>query len=682
MGKSIGSLVFNFGANLSGFDRAMKKAQKKIKKFGKSMQKAGSTMTRNLTLPLLGLGAAALKFGSDLQETDSKFQQVFSSVRDEAEKTAKTFQESFGLSELSAKTMLSGTGDLLVGFGFTEQAALDLSEKVNSLAVDVASFSNFSGGSKGASESLTKALLGETESAKSLGIVIRQGTKEYKARTKALMAEKGISEMQAKALNNLEIMYKQSDKALGDYARTAGDFANQMRFVKEQLIGVAAEMGKRLIPIAQKLLEKIKGLVERFDNLSESQKDNIVKWGIIIGLLGPALIIIGKVSVGILAVGNALGWVIKSLGALRLALLANPVTAVLTGMAIAVGFLVKELGTMDLAVRKSDQLYDDLVAKRKKLEKLNTADLKQRKTELEGLLTPLKEELKIARNLENVKSKTITGGSMMMMGGEEGTAGAQEATMMNFQLEEETKNRKKIQKQVDSYSHTLKIINDLLGIKKELVTKTTKVIIEETEETEKYSKALDPLLEKIKEYADISQKMWQEGGILEGPENMIGWTVELTDKQKLLNASMGVFGDIVTQSLTQALDSGEAFFESFVDGVKRAVRALLIQLAVMTMIDVLMGGKNLSKALLMGNAMKVMGVSEFAAGGLVTSPQLALIGEGAGTSISNPEVVAPLDKLKQYMGGGGQNIVVTGKIVGNDIWLSNAKTQFNRLRTT
>ena len=682
MGKSIGSLVFNFGANLSGFDRAMKKAQKKIKKFGKSMQKAGSTMTRNLTLPLLGLGAAALKFGSDLQETDSKFQQVFSSVRDEAEKTAKTFQESFGLSELSAKTMLSGTGDLLVGFGFTEQAALDLSEKVNSLAVDVASFSNFSGGSKGASESLTKALLGETESAKSLGIVIRQGTKEYKARTKALMAEKGISEMQAKALNNLEIMYKQSDKALGDYARTAGDFANQMRFVKEQLIGVAAEMGKRLIPIAQKLLEKIKGLVERFDNLSESQKDNIVKWGIIIGLLGPALIIIGKVSVGILAVGNALGWVIKSLGALRLALLANPVTAVLTGMAIAVGFLVKELGTMDLAVRKSDQLYDDLVAKRKKLEKLNTADLKQRKTELEGLLTPLKEELKIARNLENVKSKTITGGSMMMMGGEEGTAGAQEATMMNFQLEEETKNRKKIQKQVDSYSHSLKIINDLLGIKKELVTKTTKVIIEETEETEKYSKALDPLLEKIKEYADISQKMWQEGGILEGPENMIGWTVELTDKQKLLNASMGVFGDIVTQSLTQALDSGEAFFESFVDGVKRAVRALLIQLAVMTMIDVLMGGKNLSKALLMGNAMKVMGVSEFAAGGLVTSPQLALIGEGAGTSISNPEVVAPLDKLKQYMGGGGQNIVVTGKIVGNDIWLSNAKTQFNRLRTT
>ena len=41
-----------------------------------------------------------------------------------------------------------------------------------------------------------------------------------------------------------------------------------------------------------------------------------------------------------------------------------------------------------------------------------------------------------------------------------------------------------------------------------------------------------------------------------------------------------------------------------------------------------------------------------------------------------------LDKLKQYMGGGSQNVVVTGKIVGNDIWLSNEKTQFNRQRTT
>ena len=97
----------------------------------------------------------------------------------------------------------------------------------------------------------------------------------------------------------------------------------------------------------------------------------------------------------------------------------------------------------------------------------------------------------------------------------------------------------------------------------------------------------------------------------------------------------------------------------------------------MTMIDVLLGGKNLSKALLQGNAMKVLGLAE---GGIVSGPTTALIGEGAGTSMSNPEVVAPLDKLKQYIGG-NQNVNVTGRIVGNDIYLSNERTKFNRNRT-
>ena len=191
-----------------GFERAMKKASKKLKKFGKNIQKTGKSLTMGLTLPILGLAAAALKFGSDLQETNSKFNQVFSSMQKEAQDTAKVFQESFGLSELAAKQLLSDTGDLLVGFGFTEEAALDLSTQVNELAVDLASFTNFEGGAEGASKALTKALVGETESSKALGIVIRQGTKEYKERTEEIMKEQGVSILQAKALNNLEIAVK------------------------------------------------------------------------------------------------------------------------------------------------------------------------------------------------------------------------------------------------------------------------------------------------------------------------------------------------------------------------------------------------------------------------------------------------------------------------------------------
>lgn len=80
------------------------------------------------------------------------------------------------------------------------------------------------------------------------------------------------------------------------------------------------------------------------------------------------------------------------------------------------------------------------------------------------------------------------------------------------------------------------------------------------------------------------------------------------------------------------------------------------------------------------------GIKGFAAGGLVTGPQLALIGEGPGTSRSNPEVVAPLDKLKGMLagmsGGGLQTVLVTGRLRGNDMLLQNARTSRSQRRTT
>ena len=57
---------------------------------------------------------------------------------------------------------------------------------------------------------------------------------------------------------------------------------------------------------------------------------------------------------------------------------------------------------------------------------------------------------------------------------------------------------------------------------------------------------------------------------------------------------------------------------------------------------------------------------------------LAMIGEGPGTTLSNPEVIAPLDKLQQMMGGGA--VTVTGMIRGSDILLSNERSALDRNR--
>ena len=74
-------------------------------------------------------------------------------------------------------------------------------------------------------------------------------------------------------------------------------------------------------------------------------------------------------------------------------------------------------------------------------------------------------------------------------------------------------------------------------------------------------------------------------------------------------------------------------------------------------------------------------IPAFAEGGLVTGPTLGLVGEGVGTNASNPEVIAPLDRLKSMINGGNQQIEVYGRISGNDIFISNQRGGINRLRS-
>ena len=77
------------------------------------------------------------------------------------------------------------------------------------------------------------------------------------------------------------------------------------------------------------------------------------------------------------------------------------------------------------------------------------------------------------------------------------------------------------------------------------------------------------------------------------------------------------------------------------------------------------------------------GFAAFANGGIVSTPTLGLVGEYAGAR-SNPEVIAPLDKLKSLIGDtGGTNVNVTGefRLDGQDlvVALERANNERNRI---
>lgn len=147
---------------------------------------------------------------------------------------------------------------------------------------------------------------------------------------------------------------------------------------------------------------------------------------------------------------------------------------------------------------------------------------------------------------------------------------------------------------------------------------------------------------------------------------------------------------ILTPAFTGLFDAilkGEQPLKAFFHGLGQAVAQLiqkLISAAITAAVlsAIFPGGLGTIKGFgaLFG---KILG---FAQGGIVSGPTLALIGEGAGTSRSNPEVVAPLDQLRSMladMGGmGTQRVIVTGRLRGRDMALQNARTSRSQRRTT
>ena len=266
----------------------------------------GAIATGTITLPAVLMAKSLKDAARDAQETNSKFDTVFRDISQQAEQSAQALANNFGLATSEAKTLASDTGDLLTGFGFTQESALDLSLQVQRLAVDLASFTNFAGGTKGASEAITKALFGEREALKSLGVVV---TEELVKQKIAILQSKGAvfaNINQAKAQATLAIAMEQSKNAIGDFARTSQDLANQERILAARTREAKESFGNILLPTMLKLTKVGVRLLESIQNLSPGLKDTIITIAGLAAATGPALVAVGGVAEGIRNIRGAL----------------------------------------------------------------------------------------------------------------------------------------------------------------------------------------------------------------------------------------------------------------------------------------------------------------------------------------------------------------------------------------
>lgn len=157
--------------------------------------------------------------------------------------------------------------------------------------------------------------------------------------------------------------------------------------------------------------------------------------------------------------------------------------------------------------------------------------------------------------------------------------------------------------------------------------------------------------------------------------SFIGGFGEMLGAMAVGGASMADLGTFVLQSfaglLTQlgniAIETGVALL-----GIRAAIQSLNPAIAIAGGVALLALAGAVKGSLAKTADANIPMMAE---GGIVTGPTLAMIGEGRG-----PEAVIPLDKLDGFMGGGAQNINVTGRIQGSDILLSQERATRERSR--
>lgn len=203
---------------------------------------------------IAAFGAASIRAASDAEEIQNKFSVVFAAVEEEATQMADTLAENYGLARAESQNLLSATGDLLTGFGFSDDAALGLSNQVQELSVDLASFNNLQGGASQASEIITKALLGERDALTTLGVKVSEADVQNRLLAEGKSELTGNALLAAKAEATFALIMEQTGKAQGDFARSSESAANKQRVLQARFSDLQVEIGNKLLPIWNDML--------------------------------------------------------------------------------------------------------------------------------------------------------------------------------------------------------------------------------------------------------------------------------------------------------------------------------------------------------------------------------------------------------------------------------------------
>ena len=616
-------LRFDFIANNERFNSAIGVSSNKLKSFGNQMTKTGRMLSTRLSLPLAALGGLAVKQAANFE----RLQTTLNTLTGSAEAGAEAFER---LVQFSAKTPfqldeLVKVNNTLMGFGLNADQAFNSLSMLGDIAGIVGGDLQSIGIAFGQAAAEGRVMTRDLRQFINNGVPILDILAESMG-----VARGEIMDMASEGKITFDIL----NNAFRNATSEGGKFEGGMNTLSTTLNGLfstlkdnvniaLAELGQEIADVLNlkegipALSNRIRSLVDNFKRLDPNTQEAIIKFGVFAALIPPLLIVLGSL-IGILST-TAGGYAALGIAIVGANEAIKGFVEQLTG--------IKNFNIISYVVGPLGQLAEVL---------LTIANIKNPFKELFKLNDPAN----LPPGFIGPKTKEQTFGGDPLLAAITSSKGVEE---INNKGRELVKTVSEITKKgaVMLPPFQLNIIaGKILGIKGALI-ETGKVLNE-------IPKATEPIITQFDYFA--MQLMPQ-------------------------------IGQAIMQGFN-AISQGENPLKRIGTILKGLVARLLAAAAAAMLLGAFLGGAGGGSRLLKNlGGIKGLFTSfsgiELARGGIISGPTTALIGEYPGAR-SNPEVVAPLSKLKSMIDGG----TTQGEFVlrGQDLVVALQRAERNRNR--
>lgn len=213
---------------------------------------------------------ACVSVSSEVEEMQNKFDVVFRGMTDDVENWAQSYADAVGRNSNTIKGYLADSQNLFVGMGMEREAGAKLSEQMIELALDLASFNNLN--EDDAVNAMTKALMGESESAKTLGAVLNDNTRAQAMQVLGLTGTYQALDEATKMQVNYQAILNQSSDAVGDCERSLDSYESTLKQTTAKLEEVKTLIGQFFMPTFKRVLGYAnQGLMKLRDWISKLQ---------------------------------------------------------------------------------------------------------------------------------------------------------------------------------------------------------------------------------------------------------------------------------------------------------------------------------------------------------------------------------------------------------------------------